>query len=74
MSVATTRAAALQLLLHLLNPLPIAPHNVSDMPYPVEVHLQLINLPQYVVEVRNLRIRHGNCIARSVVLLLCNHL
>lgn len=41
----TARATVLVLLLHLLHPLPIAPHNVPNMPDTIEVHLQLINLP-----------------------------
>jgi hypothetical protein len=44
------------------------------MSYPVEVHLQLINLPYYVVKSRNLGIRYLYRIACPVVLLLCHHL
>ena len=70
----TARAATLQLLFHLLNPLPITPHNVSYMSYPVKIDLQLINLPQYVVKSRNLGVCNLDRIACPVVLLLCHHL
>ena len=73
MSVTAARVTVLQLL-HLLHPLLIAPHNIPNMSYPVEIHLQCVNLRQYVVKSRNLGIWYGNRIASPVVLLLCHHL
>jgi len=70
MSVPMARAAMLNLLVHLFHSLPVTPHNISDMSYPVKVDLKLINLPQNVVKAGNLSICHRNRIACSVVLLL----
>ena len=73
-SMSMARAAMLQLLLHLRHPLPIAPHNIPNMSYPIKIHFQLVNLPQYIVEARNLGISNRNRIPGSVVLLLSHHL
>jgi hypothetical protein len=44
------------------------------MSNPIKIHLQFVNLPQYIVEPRNLRIRNRNRIPGPVVLLLSHHL
>ena len=44
------------------------------MPYAIEVHLQLVNLPQYLVELGDLLVGHCNRVAGAVVLLLGHHL
>lgn len=74
MSVRATGAAMLNLALHVLHPLPIAPHNIPNMSNPIKIYLQLINLPQDLVEAGNLGISSRNRIARPVVLLLRHHL
>lgn len=66
----TTAPTRLKLRLHLLHPLPIAAHNIPDMPDPIKIHLQLVNLPQDIMEPRYLRVRNRNRVARPVVLLL----
>lgn len=74
MPVPITRSGILNLLFHLLHSLSVAPDNISDMSYPIEINLQLINLAQNIMKSRNLRIGDGYRIPRSVILLLSYHL
>jgi hypothetical protein len=67
---AAARTAVLQLLFHFLNSRPVTPHNISYMSYSVEIHLQLINLPQYIVKPLYFLICHLNRISGSIILLL----
>jgi hypothetical protein len=67
-------AAALNLLLHILHPLPVSPYYVPNMPYPIKINLQFVDLPQYIVEPGYLGISDRNRIACPVVLLLRYHL
>lgn len=54
----TTRPpTTLQIPLHSLNPRPVPPHNIPNIADPIKVLLQLVNLPQNLVEPRNLRVR-----------------
>jgi hypothetical protein len=69
-----TAGAMLHLLFHLFHPLPVAPHNIPYMFYPIEIHLQLIDLSQYIVKSRNLGISYRNRIPGPIVLLLRHHL
>jgi hypothetical protein len=71
---ATRTAASLNLSFHLFHSLSVRSHNISNMSDLVEIFLQLIDLPQDVVEARNLGVRQRDRIARPIVLLLCNNL
>jgi hypothetical protein len=70
----TRTAASLNLSLHLFHSLPIRPHNISNMSYLIKVFFQFVNLPQYIVEARNLGVCQSDRITRPVVLLLHNDL
>ena len=74
MSMSGTWATLLNLPLHLLHPLPITPHNIPYMSNPIEIKLQLIDLPQYIMKSCNLCIGYGNCVASSIILLLHHYL
>lgn len=69
MAMSARALRRIQLPFQFLDSRPIPPDNIPDMSYAIEIHLQLVNLPQYLMEARNLRVRNLNGIARPVVLL-----
>src|ERR1700730_9482799 len=70
MSMAIPRASTLlNTPLPLVDPLPIAPHDIPNMLNAIEIFLQLVNLPQDIIEARNLGVRHLDRVACTVVLL-----
>lgn len=68
------RSATLKLSLQILDPRPVALHNLLDMRNPVKVHLQLVQLPEQRVVPRNLRVRPVNDVPSVVILELREHL
>lgn len=69
-SPAACPAAALEVTLHCLYSGPVPPHNLPYIGDPVEIFLQLVNLPQYLMEPRDLRIGGFDQVVCAVVLCL----
>lgn len=72
--VSTRRAAVIQILLQVLHTRPVLLHYLLDMGDAVEIHLELVQLPQDRRVARNLLVGTVNYVARAVVLHLCEHL
>lgn len=60
--------------LHLLHPRPKRLDDIFQPRHPIKIVFQFVDLPEYVVEALDLRIRNLNRVPRSVVLLLRNDL